>query len=761
MKNVSIKYNPYLVTTVITIDGQKPKPNSSLNVGNVRLQEWVDMLPEYLKSDYRDSNFKILFTGTQSDFEDVKTSFDSFKNEMNVTFEHNKTADVADVEMAIHQIFVDIQNGPIKELKDKGITEAFNKAKNSLFEINVVATMSSGKSTLINALLGKLLMPAANEATTATIVKIIDTDQEDFSAIAFDKSGNKVEEIASVSLEDMKSLNRNPAVTVVELRGKIPFVTTTGMKLVLVDTPGPNNSRDKNHEEMTYRMLRDSDKSLVLYVMNGGQLGINDEKTFLNYICDVMKEGGKQARERFIFAVNKMDGFSPSPKKDGAGCIERALKGVKEGLEERGIINPNIFPVSSLSALEYRTEDEEPQALLQYQNGLMRYKELQFDDYYHYSHLPQTVHHRIDEILEGLDNYERVEIHSGICSIEQAISLYINKYARTTKVCDLVQSFNNKLQEMSAVAKLEDAIRKDKNAKEQLEKLIEKITENINKAREAQTFSKKIDSMNLTHESANELKKYTEDIRNKVNRMMSGRSTRKTKEEARRECEQLEKECRSISAQVKVQIEQIMQKSYKKAINSIIDEYKSYLSQLNVGIDNVALTLNPLSLASTALANLTYIIENNTERADESYYVKEEYQKRVEGGILRKTASFLTFGIVDDYTYETAYRNKRIAKYVDYVDMNEVASEYLTPFINNLRRVHDSAISYVENETLRLKNYLKKELVKIDRLIDEKLDSLSKTKEDSKAMTAEIAQKEANLKWLENIQKRVNEIVEF
>ena len=85
MKNVSIKYNPYLVTTVITIDGQKPKPNSSLNVGNVRLQEWVDMLPEYLKSDYRDSNFKILFTGTQSDFEDVKTSFDSFKNEMNVT----------------------------------------------------------------------------------------------------------------------------------------------------------------------------------------------------------------------------------------------------------------------------------------------------------------------------------------------------------------------------------------------------------------------------------------------------------------------------------------------------------------------------------------------------------------------------------------------------------------------------------------------------------------------------------------------------
>ena len=40
MKNVKIKYNPYMVETEISVDGQKPKANSALNVGKKRLQEW-------------------------------------------------------------------------------------------------------------------------------------------------------------------------------------------------------------------------------------------------------------------------------------------------------------------------------------------------------------------------------------------------------------------------------------------------------------------------------------------------------------------------------------------------------------------------------------------------------------------------------------------------------------------------------------------------------------------------------------------------
>ena len=46
----------------------------------------------------------------------------------------------------------EIQAGPFEELKQPNLIRAFNLAKGKEFEVNVVATMSAGKSTLINAL---------------------------------------------------------------------------------------------------------------------------------------------------------------------------------------------------------------------------------------------------------------------------------------------------------------------------------------------------------------------------------------------------------------------------------------------------------------------------------------------------------------------------------------------------------------------------------------------------------------------------------
>lgn len=105
MKKVSIKYNPYLVTTEVTIDGQSPKPNSQLNVGKLRLQDWVDHLPEILCNEYRDNNFEITFIGTQADYEDVTIAFKSFNKPMKVSYNFIKKADISDVEKEVKAIF--------------------------------------------------------------------------------------------------------------------------------------------------------------------------------------------------------------------------------------------------------------------------------------------------------------------------------------------------------------------------------------------------------------------------------------------------------------------------------------------------------------------------------------------------------------------------------------------------------------------------------------------------------------------------------
>ena len=750
MKKVKIKYNPYIVETEITVDGQKPKANSALNVGKKRLQEWV----EKLLDEYRDSNASLEFTGTVSDYEDIESAFNVYKDKISATCNFHKTADITDVERTIDKIFEEIKNGPVAELKDKKIIQAFEKAKDSKFEINVVATMSSGKTTLINALLGQQLMPAANEATTATIVKIIDTDQDNFSAVAYDKSGQVVKKLDNVTLEDMQALNADIKVSTVEIKGKIPCVSSVGMKLVLVDTPGPNNSRDKSHEEMTYKMIADSDKSLVLYVMNGQQLGINDEKIFLDYVCQSMKDGGKKARERFIFAVNKMDAFSPDPQDDGPECITKALDNVKAGLEDREIYNPNIFPVCSLPALQKRAEMKGPRAraLNDFKMMCEYYDVMHFEKYYDYNNLPQTVRNRLDYLMSQANNDDdKLEVRTGVVSIEQAIAQYINKYARTTKVYDLVQSFNEKLNELAAVAHLEDAIRKDKNAKAELEKQIAKIKANIQSAQNAQNRSKTIDKIDLTSTVEKQVATYMTEIKNKLSKMMSGRSNKVEKIKAKQQCAE-------ISVQIKVQIDKILETAYKETITKIIEEYKRYLAELNIGVNKNALSFNPANLVSGSLADLSTIIDDNTDTVDESY--TETRTKRVFVESKRRWYNPFSWFSEGDH-YENRSYQARVEKYVDYVDMNEVASDYIVPFQKSLDGTKKDAINHVTSETQRLKEYLKGELSKIDKVLNQKLDALSKTQADSKAKADEIAQKEKNLKWLESIQNQVNSIINF
>lgn len=46
-------------------------------------------------------------------------------------------------------------------------------------------------------------------------------------------------------------------------------------------------------------------------------------------------------------------------------------------------------------------------------------------------------------------------------------------------------------------------------------------------------------------------------------------------------------------------------------------------------------------------------------------------------------------------------------------------------------------------------------------ILKNKLDTLSKVEADNKIKTEELAKKQANLKWLEDLQKRVTNIINF
>lgn len=758
MKKVKIVYNPFLLTTAITVDGKKPEENSSLDFRKQRLQEWAEKLPKILLEEYRDKNILIEFTGTLDDFMDLKGILKSNAIHMDFSeFTHHRTPDVEEVERDVIGIYNDINEGPVAALKDDNIKDAFEEALRSEFAINVVATMSSGKSSLINALLGKQLMPVAQMATTATIVRIIATNQPQYDGIAFNKQGEEIYREKNLSLEIMKEWNGNTTISSIDIYGPIPCVDNVGMRLVLIDTPGPNNSRDENHKKLTYEMLAESEKSLVLFVMNASALNINDEAEFLSYVCDCMKKGGKQSRDRFIFAVNKLDTYNPE---DGDAVV-KALDSVKKGLDERDIKNPNIFPASSLVASEIRTKTKFPRAIGIFKALCEEGDEFHFENYYQYNHLPLPSRVRLDNLTTTENGVTPLEVHSGIPSIEEAIRLYVNKYARTMKVKDLVDAFNKRLTELNAEAELLDHIKNDKEEKSRLDSEISKIQKEIQSGQSAKEYASLIDSIDVTDDIEEELESLVGSLQNRIDGIVTSYNgdTKMQKDKALRVVEVIIKDKKDIQSQLEARITKVFEKTFKRTYDKIMNIYRNRLSALGFKSANNAFTFNAGDFVGQEMADIDSIVRKSTQTVDEGYdetrYTTTKGKKKINW--FWSPSTWFT----DRYEEKTERYTVHIPVNVDYVNMKEVVEEFFVPMQVDLIKLEKDVSEHLSQEAKKLKEGLKDELKKVDNLLNKKLQEVKERMDASNQTAAQIAEQEEQLKWMRGIISRVNKLINY
>ena len=384
-----------------------------------------------------------------------------------------------------------IQKGPYEELRSNDIVEAFESAKSSDFPVCVIATMSAGKSTLINAMLRDKMMPSKQEACTAIITKLRDDDNPKWKAEVFNKAGEQISTYDNLSYEDMVKLNGDENVSSIDASGNIPFVTAEDVSLVLIDTPGPNNHRDPEHKRIQSEFLNKSSKTLVLYIMEG-TFGSDDDDALLSRVAESMSVGGKQSKDRFIFVVNKMD-----DRKKEDGDTEQTLSRVRTYLDDHNIKNPNIFPAAALPALNIRrimagVEDDEDtidETEVKIRK-LNRNENLHFEKY---APLPNSIKKNIEADLqtaiENDDDKEQALIHTGIVSIEAAIRQYVQKYAKTAKIKNIVDTFTHKLDELGCYdeTKKELASRQDEGDKIIAQiSLIEKKVDDLQAAKQFQ-----------------------------------------------------------------------------------------------------------------------------------------------------------------------------------------------------------------------------------------------------------------------------------
>lgn len=754
MREIFIKYNPYRLETSITIDDAAPKQNSRLNFGDRRLQEWIEELPEILFEECSSRDFKITFHGTILDYEDVEAmTREAKKNGLNIELEHIPAKEVSDKETAIDEIFDEIQAGPFDELKQPDVVKAFNMAKSSDFEVNVVATMSAGKSTLINALLRQKLMPAKQEACTATITEIKDNDAEHFMAKVYDTNGNLIQTHPELSFEIMDSLNSNPEVSKIHVEGNIPFVTSEDVSLVLVDTPGPNNSRDPEHKAATYRMLSESSKTVVLYILNATQLAVNDDYNLLSHVADSMKVGGKQSRDRFIFVVNKLDDF-----KKGEDSIEAAITKVRDYLRDNGIENANIYPASALTALNIRTilaesDDDDDDEVYEAKGKVRKFNrnpEMYFETL---APLTPSVRGEIETRLANArsshDTYEEALIHCGIVPIEMAIKMYVQKYAKTAKIKNIVDTFSKRLESAKSFETTKQEITENQDKQKEILANIEVIKKKLASGEDAKRFKSRIEQINYD----SEIRKMAKDVimvaQKKITEQLSSSDTKISKREAEELCRQFARFADNLQAEVQVKLEELIGNHVHKSATDLLEEYRKKISELaqDVNVGNVS--IDPFELmAGDISTDVSSLINNLTET--ERVKVDEVWVENTSKKWYKPWTWFQEKG-----HWKDVYEDK------EYVDGTKLAQRFFAPIQEQLYENSNNAIEYAKAQTKKIKQDFSKKFAELDTVLKKKLQELEDCANDNKNVERRIRESQAKLKWLEEIQIKTKAILDI
>ena len=765
MIEVFIKYNPYKLETEVKINNEHVKDNSSFREiaeKEKRLQEWIENLPEMLKEECNDRDYHIVFHGITPDFEDLQLIAENAKKDgFNITCEHIPATETEDKTPVIRQIFEDIQKGPFDELKQPDLIHAFESASSDDFRVNVIATMSAGKSTLINALLAQKLMPSKQEACTATITEIKDNDRDKFTAVVYDTNDKLIEEVPDLTYEIMQRLNDSKDVSEIHVEGDIPFISAEDIALVLVDTPGPNNSRDEGHKAATYRMIDQSSKTLVLYILNASQLAINDDNTLLSDVAASMSIGGKQSKDRFIFVVNKLDDF-----RMGEDSVESALRKVKTYLEDKGITDPNIFPASALTALNIRTilndvdlrnfdpdtADDETYEAVGKIRKFNRNTGLHLETF---ATLTPSLQREINDILERAksekDSKTEALVHSGIIPIEAAIRMYVEKYARTAKIKNIVDTFRKKIESTEAFEKIRKEIVSGQERSQEIQQKIGSINKKLQSGASAKEFEQEVSKIDYKKEISEVVKSIDREAQSEITRKLETFRTNLDKHQAESACEDLARFAEMLQAKIEVKLEKVISEHVQKNAKAFLEQYKQRLADLTEELKVGDVELSPFELMEGTLntgGNAVDLIQSLTKK--ERVKTGRHWVSNSDKAWYKPWTWFQEKGwYVDDYEDR------------EYIKGQELAQKFLAGLQERLDENMQSATNYADQQAKSVQEAFKKKFRELDEALKKKLDELSGCSQDQTDTEKAIKESEKRLHWLEEIRKRVDDILEI
>lgn len=266
--------------------------------------------------------------------EEVQEPASEMKNE-----EKDKTNDAVAQESTKPR--VSVRKGLLQEVKNavdclnelglsqlsNQVVEMVKRTLQSRFSVSFVGELNHGKSTLINKLLGREILPTGELPTTALLTRI--TDGEDERICVFDANGKSKETLPLTmdSWEKLVAYKNNGEMGIDKENNTTRFVSVTlsndwmhRIGIDILDTPGANDG-SKN---------RDMEISRALMVTDGAVLCVDAQKGLMETQRAFIKDRLLRTKvPHMALAITHLDMIEKENRDRQVAYIMGVLKGLK------------------------------------------------------------------------------------------------------------------------------------------------------------------------------------------------------------------------------------------------------------------------------------------------------------------------------------------------------------------------------------------------------------------------------------------------
>lgn len=539
MITVRIKYDPYHMTTSMNIGGFNVKRATGVYdkikkyvtkkiplqswLDASRFQDWKGLLLEIIGNSNEDA-VHFVFRGRELDFLDLKESMEFQKQEchngmydIDVTYDPQFIYDDRTMLRRVKLAYDMIQSDNFRKIiedktfgygEDSRLRKTYNKLKeiydsamDSEFRIVFSGMYTCGKSTLINAVLGKELLPSTDGTCTSKIFRILHDPSVAYAKMYCVNANGKVvvpeeeytEETLAAKFAELFPRGSNnqllpsnpPSIDAVIITTDISSLypenaqyDQNSMRLVVVDTPGTSSGEGNMvkdgpaHIDITRSVIESDKKEMVILATSAIEDKDDSIQTFLDMVDKTEEQGAYD--QRFLFVLNKADLCTFKPGETWEAKLQ-SIRGyyIGDQSKKRIIQNPRFFPTSAVGALKVKTGRTKNDS--KYNAVLANYYSWDEDEecwvkcaqkeLFHldeYCAASQSIKSEVKEKLRvACSNCKpaekrRAEVlyHSGILTLELAIRDYIEKYAFPLKIQTLLATYETIFKEIGQVLKL-------------------------------------------------------------------------------------------------------------------------------------------------------------------------------------------------------------------------------------------------------------------------------------------------------------------